>query len=471
MEGLTDEQMMELENSSQGGTQEEMLQENTQQEGLSDEEMASLENENPILSAIKNPATSSAAMGASLDQTNSMLDKLLSFGEKALPLKTMDKTSNLLFGSSGKTVGSLLGSAAESGKQLATGKGFGPNGQGVFANNDGTSKFLSEQSGAETTTDIAFTALELYPGGGALTKYLRKLPGGEFVAKNIADNLIKIPQNMKARAIENYASIFRAGSKDSKALTEKVVPKMVEDGKIVTSMKSLKESAKKQLKTYGEQIDEWFKALPAGAKKEVEPVVKKLQTLKSQYRIKGKDINKVAIAAIDDTIDAIKTTSGEMSINNLRKLRQIWDEHYSVSKGLDDISGYKKKAERVGADAIRDVLAKESPELAELNKTYSFWSNVKKLADYTGNKAPLKVQPATAKIVGGIVGSSGGVMSGIAGAQVGGLINKAISSPAWKTVSAVYKNKMANYMMSGEVKKLTGVLKRVITIGKNAIEQ
>jgi hypothetical protein len=162
-----------------------------------------------------------------------------------------------------------------------------------------------------------------------------------------------------------------------------------------------------------------------------------------------------------------------MATKNLRKLRQIWDEHFNLSKGLDDISGYKKKAERVGADAIRDLLAKSSPELAQLNKTFSFWKNVEKLADYAVQKAPSKISSTAAKVVGGAVGATTGggvggkVGSAIVGTQVAGLMNKAISSPAWKSVSATYKNKIANYMMSESVDKLKGVLRRVITIGKN----
>lgn len=421
------------------------------------------EQDNPVLSAMKDPRTSQAAIGAGLGQTNSLLDKLINIGQGG---------SKLMFGSSSKAIGSLLGAGTESAKQLFTGE----RGEGKFINADGSPKFFSEQSGAGAGVDIAFTALELTPGGGALSKALRKLPGGEFVAKNIADKLAKIPQNMKTQALEQYASIFRAGSKESKALTEKVAPKLLEQGKIVTSMESLKEKATKQARTYGEQIDEWFKELPAGVKKEVSPVVKKLQTLKAQYRISGKDINKTAINAIDETIDSIKTKSGEMSINNLRKLRQIWDEHYSVSKGLDDISGYKKKAERVGANAIREVLAKESPKLDELNKTFSFWKNVEKLADYTSQKAPLKLSSTAAKVVGGTIGAVSGagvggkVASTLVGSQIGNMVNKAISSPAWKTISATYKNKVANYMMSESVDKLKGVVRRIITIGKNATE-
>jgi hypothetical protein len=447
-----------------GATVEE---DNTQQQ-LNPDEFASqlggqVEDSNPVLSAMKDPKTSNSAIGASLNQTNSLLDKLINVGQGA---------SNLLFGSTSKTVGSLIGSGYESARDLI-GK---PVENRAFTDETGMSLYQKETSGAGKATDIAFTGLELMPGGGVLGKHLRKLPGGEFVAKNITDKLAKIPENMKAKALEQYTSIFRAGSKESKALTEKVAPKLLEDGKIITSLKSLKEGATKQTKLYGEQIGEWFKKLPAGARREVEPVVKKLQTLKSQYRIAGKDINKTAISAVDDIIDNIKTQSGEMSIKNLRKLRQIWDEHYNVSKGLDDIANYKKKAERVGADAIRDILSKESPELAKLNQTFSFWKNVEKLADYSAQKAPLKLASSAAKVVGGTIGAIAGTGTGgkigsaIIGSQVGNAVNKVISSPAWKSVSAVYKNKMANYMMSESVSKLKGVLRRVSTIVKNAVE-
>lgn len=411
--------------------------------------------DNPIVNAYNqgDQVKQKAIMGASLDTTNSFLDKLLNISDKVF--KPFDVASDVLYGSTSKTVGTLLASP--------------------ILEAQGKYKEAKELEKNINPTNIAFTGLELMPGGGALTKLASKVPGGAAILKNVAKQLEKLPANLKAKAIEQYASIFKAGTKDTKALVEKVVPRLLEQNKIVTSMKSLGKESSQKVKTFGEQIGAWFEALPAGAKKEVKPVVEKLEVLKSKYRIQGKDINKTAINAINETLDNIKTKSGSMSINNLRKLRQIWDEHYSVSKGLDDISNYKKKAERAGADGIRDLLAKESPKLDELNKTYSFWRNVGDLADYASSKSS-QVSSAASKVVGGVVGAvsgsgtAGKIANTIIGTQVGNLVNKAITSPAWKTVSAVYKNKMANYLMSGNTSKLTGVLKRVITIGKNLVD-
>jgi len=411
--------------------------------------------DNPIVNAYNqgDPNKQKAIMGASLDTTNSFLDKLLNVSDKVF--KPFDVASKALFGTTSKTVGTLLATPIlES--------------QGRYEEAKALEKNINP-------TNIAFTGLELMPGGGMLTKYLTKLPGGAAIAKNITKQLAKVPANLKAKAIEKYASIFKAGTKDAKALVEKVVPELLEQNKIITSTKSLGKEAAQKAMSFGEQIGAWFEKLPAGVKKEVKPVVEKLEVLKSKYRLQGKDINKTAINAINETLDNIKTTSGEMSIKNLRKLRQIWDEHYSVSKGLDDIANYKKKAERVGADAIRDVLAKESPELAELNKNYAFWKNVENLADYASSKSS-QVNSAASRVVGGVVGAvsgsgtAGKIANTIIGTQVGNLANKAITSPAWKSISVVYKNKMANYLMSGQTSKLTNVLKRVITIGKNLVE-
>lgn len=449
-----------FEGEEQDSFQEEQPTQETPQQGFNPDELAKQlggevgGEDNPVFSAMTNPTTSKAAIGASLDSTNSFLDKILNVSDKVFG-KMYDKPSDLLFGTTSKTVGTLLTTPILEA-------------QGKHEEAKALEKNINP-------TNIAFTGLELMPGGGALTKLVSKIPGGASILKNITKQMTKVPENLKAKAIEQYASIFKAGTKDTKALVEKVVPKLLEQNKIVTSMKSLGNEAAQKSKTFGEQIGEWFDKLPTGAKKEVKPVIEKLEVLKSKYRIQGKDINKTAINSINELIDNIKTKSGSMSINNLRKLRQIWDEHYSVSKGLDDISGYKKKAERVGADAIRDVLAKESPKLAELNQTYSFWRNVDDLAEYAGSKSS-QASSIAIKIVGGVAGAvsgsgtAGKIANTIVGTQVGNLVNKAITSPAWKTVSAVYKNKMANYLMSGQTSKLTGVLKRVITIGKNLID-
>lgn len=397
------------------------------------------------------------------EKPKSVLDKLSNIGDK-----TFGKAADFLYSPVGKTVGSLVVDLGQNLEKVTRPQESQQTLDRALYDRLKKQGKSDEEIKKQYTvdipdmvenikpTDIAFTALALYPGGGFVTKYLKKLPGGTKTLEYIS----KLPEKAKAKAIEQYASIFNATSKESKALVKETVPELVVRGEKVSSISNLVEKAELKATNYGEQITKYFNELPADAKEQTKPILDKLNVLKNKYIIDGKIIRPEAVNAIDKTMEKISQFGNEISTESVRKMRQIFDEHFDVSKGLDDISAYTKKAERAAADAIRAEFAKNRPDLAKLNKEFTFWKSVQDLAIYSSEKAKSKFSKNISSIIGGATGFSlgegfGGKTSGtIIGAWLGTKAIDIMRSPAWKTFSAVEKNKLADAIIKGDLENI-----------------
>lgn len=395
-----------------------------------------------------------------------VIDKITGFGSKA---------SDFLFGSTAKTVGSLLGTGYESARDLI-GK---PVQNRAFTTETGQSKYLESKTGAGQAVDIAFTTLELAPGGGVISKALKKLPGGNVVAKAINESIGSLPTKLKAQALEQYKSIFRATSKESKDLAKKVSPRLLERGQVIKSIDTLKDTASQKLVSIGSRIEQAIDKLPKNIKIEIGGAVNKLDSLRNRYIVNGKIVNEAKVKAIDSTKNLIARFGKEIDFQDARKLRQILDETISEAKGFtaDAATKFSARVEKILADNIRDEISRQSPRLSVLNSKYNLWSNVKKLAGYTAEKAKGQVLRRTS---GGLLGGTIGALQGeglsgkITGATIGALLGnnaiKYINSPTWKSVSAITKNRIADNIAKGNFKTVQEIFKRLIIGGKNKLD-
>ena len=398
---------------------------------------------------------------------SSVVDKVIDAGQKA---------SNFLFGSTSKMVGSLLGSAAESGKQLLTGDYK----EGHFITKEGKPKvFLKEngelRNGGGVAADIGFVGLELMPGGMELTKTLSKLPGGAKVIDGIVNAFKSVPTHLKEDAIKQYASIFRATSKESKGLVEKVVPNLLENKQVITSAESIAEKAGQKLAPVGEAINKVIDNIPKDATMQISKTLEKLEQMKSKYIVSGKVIDNTKVGAIENVKNTLSQFGDKIPAQDFIQIRRILDESINEAGGFiaDKATKFIAKVEKTAAGSMRNELAKEIPDLSILNSQYSFWSNVKNLASYTAKKSSPILRRTAGSGVGGTIGALQGdsLESRVTGAALGALLgNKAIEfiqSPAWKSVSAISKSELADFLAKGDIKKSGEVIRRLITTTKN----
>lgn len=165
------------------------------------------------------------------------------------------------------------------------------------------------------------------------------------------------------------------------------------------------------------------------------------------------------------------------SVDQLRAVRQTWD------KVVAQAGGYAQRApgaigmplkdqseafvKREGANAIRKLLADEVPDLAAINKEYSFWKGLDEVVSQTLKRTEPQRQPIGRQIaegVGAAAASSHGLGSAFGIAKLAGFANRAFTSPRWRLMSAQYKHDLAEAIVSGEAGKVASLLGRVTAV-------
>jgi len=391
-------------------------------------------------------------------------ESLLSKAAGAIDV-VMKPASDFLFGSTGKAVGSVITSGIAGAAELAGKKEFGK------ALQEQVGGFGAEKPSEVTPTNIAFTALELYPGGGFLTSALKKIPGGAMMATKIEEAVKILGKNQQEKAIKLYTEALAPTTKQTKRQAAKIVPELLKRGEkagIVGGLETIKQKAAAGMEVAGQSIDELLKVIGDKAK-EVKPILERLELAKTRFVVEGVVIEPKAVAAIDDVMKTILEFGKEASIKSLRKVRQIWDASIAEKGGFekfqDELTSFAIKAKKEGSNAIRTLLAKESPELATLNKEFTFWRNVDDVITATlertsGQSGRLKERIGSA-IGAGIGSTTGGLTGALAGTEFGRRIVGALNSAAWKTRSALWRKKFADTLLKGDKEGLNLLLKEL----------
>jgi hypothetical protein len=378
---------------------------------------------------------------------------------------TFGKAAQFLFGSTGKTVGGLITSGIGSTATLMGKKDFG--------------KKLEKQAGeAITPGNIAFTALELYPGGGQLSKTLRKVPGASSIVTKLDDVLKILPKKQQAKAVKLYTEALAPTTRETKAITKRIVPKLLERGEkagFLSGLSKIGSKAKSQTTNLGSKIDDLIDALPETKKIQLGPVLKSIDSWSQKYIVKGVKVNPKAVKMADGMADMFKQFGDELDVANLRKVRQVLDESINLGKGFtnDAITKLETRVQKTAADTIRAEFAKELPELDKINKQFSFWRGVDDVVSKTlERKAPQTgfLRKGIGASIGAKIGSAFGVAGAGSGAVVGSKVSQALGSAAWKTRSAIWRNNFANAVIKGQTEKVLMMMKTLGVVTKNEID-
>lgn len=192
------------------------------------------------------------------------------------------------------------------------------------------------------------------------------------------------------------------------------------------------------------------------------------------------EIEPRSLRQLDKLQGVVKSLGDDASVDHLVAIRRAWDTVVAQAGGfahrapgaigvpLKDTS--EAWAKRQGANAIRQLLSEEVPELAKVNKEYHFWSSLDDVVSQTLKRT----QPQGASLTGTIkeaggqaVGAAmkgGTVGSAFALGKVAKLFNTVVSSPRWKLASAQMKNSLADAIMSGKTDQIVSVLARITAV-------
>lgn len=234
--------------------------------------------------------------------------------------------------------------------------------------------------------------------------------------------------------------------------------------------KGLESKAGAKREIAGEAIDSFGKL-----KGEVDPkkIVDALENEKGAFIVEGKVIDPAAIQNIEGMQQVFSQFGDSISKEGLRQIRRTFDTQIAKSKGhlkqLSEASVLDLK--KTSANEIREILAAGEPNLAKLNKQYSFWAGLddvitetnKRIAPQRGLIAPM------ATIIGAASGT--GLADMATRAIVFRGIAKATQSPGWKLTSARVKNNLADAISVNDLKKVFDSMRKIPGFDPATIEQ
>ncbi len=381
---------------------------------------------------------------------------------------TFGRAGQFMFGSTGKTVGGLITGGIGAGMRLSEKPEVRARGEELGRRADEVIK----------PVNIGFTALELYPGGGFLTQALKKFKGGEKIATGMSKVMEFIPKNLREQAIKQYSQALGATKIEFKRQAEKIIPEMLERKLTAFTRSGLKEKAKKMLTQVGAKFDDALKTVPKDKTINTKPIIETLENAKSEYTIieKGKKViaETEPYKRLSELQNIISELGDKVSFNSMRRLRQVWDNVISKSKGFTKFSEEATtaiNAKKQAANAIREELAKASPILDKVNAEYTFWKRLdgvlKETLERTSSQQ-LALSQRIAQSVGMGAGFvKGGIMTGVLGATIMKNLVKLTTSTGWRTISGKTKNQIADYIVTGNKELLSQLLIRTIAGIKN----
>lgn len=284
---------------------------------------------------------------------------------------------------------------------------------------------------------------------------------------------------LEERARSQFSKILKPTTKENKRLAEKTVPELLKRRVIVVSRKGLEKKAVEELAGVGDDLESAYNSLPPNTKVQVAPIISKIEEYKSKFLAQnaaGEWIvvdragYKAAVEIQQTFLRLAKNPAGftdDIAIESIRRARQILDKAVGRKGGfaISEFEGSLRDAQLEGANAIREQLAKQFPNIDKINKEYTFWSNVRRVIEAT-NKRITGQEPLSETLFelgGGVVGASrGGLKSTVIGLVTGKLLIEAIRSPLWRSTSAVTKHVIAESLLRGD-SVAVDILNRIVT--------
>lgn len=278
---------------------------------------------------------------------------------------------------------------------------------------------------------------------------------------------------LRESAEKEYARVLNATKQGNKWISQNVaVPELIDRGVRAFTTKGLLGRATDTANAMGKAIDDAWAALPPGTSTELAPIVagmRKSATDALTVPLPGGGVQPVtkyaanALRQIDSLEQILKNVSvidpvtkqAVVPAEKLRALRQAWDKiaaDAGVYQGVNLADAASGEIHAMGATAIREKLAQDFPDIAELNKEFKFWKDVKKVVGDTMLRREGQA-PSLSKQIAGLGGAVGGAaMGGVHGAMLGqkgmATLQGLMQSAAWRTTSAVLKDRLAKQIMS-----------------------
>lgn len=319
---------------------------------------------------------------------------------------------------------------------------------------------------ADQITDTAITEDNPAKAAGQVTGILASALAPK-IAAGVKPLVQRAAAPLRRGANQAMETALSATTKGNKIRTQNITPELVNRRFVADSAKDAAAQAKAQVQAVGQQIDDAFQALPDDATVPLQPIAEQLANrVVEKVTVPGPNGTRIpanpqaeqAIKHAEDLVQRIGdagTTlpdgSLAISVKSLRKFKQQFDEIGKQAgrfegKTLNDQSAAASQA--IAADAARDALNVGFPEIASLNREFSFWKDVQRVA----NDAALRKTGQTHGVTKGIFQTAGGILGAkvggpvgmVGGAYAGGKVAEGIYSPYFLTRRAAAQAAMAD---------------------------
>lgn len=163
-------------------------------------------------------------------------------------------------------------------------------------------------------------------------------------------------------------------------------------------------------------------------------------------------LNGAKVRQIDGLKGIVAAHGDQMSVDDLVGLRRAWDEVAYANGPTLKVSA--KWAKKMGGDAIRAIVASDTPELAALNREFSFWKDLEKVMSDTALRKTGQVGgliPTMKEGAGAVAGAvvTGSAATGLAVGKVARLANAVFTSPRYASLAANVKAGLATAISTG----------------------
>lgn len=272
-----------------------------------------------------------------------------------------------------------------------------------------------------------------------------------------------LSQKLKESAGKDVEQALGATKEKFKQKSRDISWEVIEKG-IKWSREEIQLIAEQKAADFWTQIGEFIESWKLKGTVKRDKLLEVLDDIRKEGQVGDVILDESIISATDKMADAISGFGKEIPAEKARIIRQMFDDAVYSTKGVisEEALSLKNNIKKGLADSIRKQLAEQNPDLAKLNKEFSFYSKLDEVLTETINRT----WPQQGGLTGGIT-SAGGLWAGavifgdvtgaIATAAVAKWLASALKSPRWKLTKASTKNKLADALASWD-KKLSNKL-------------
>jgi hypothetical protein len=313
---------------------------------------------------------------------------------------------------------------------------------------------------------------EVTSDGGSVARAAGKLTGMELGGRAtgaLIDNVL--PAALERTAPGQYMRTFAAKTRGSRAIAERVTPRLIREGETFSDPSQLAERADARIPSDGRIDAQAIADAPNGMPLQpllasIEDAIRKHQspfvdpeTGVTRYIVKDPVNGPATIKQLEMYQDALMAhavtdaATGEVVVSpeHVINLRRAWEDAPKNEGLYEDTAKVGSASARIakqGADAIRGRI-NELPNVKALNEEASYWKDVKTIAQRAPQPKPI-LEGVPMKLgmsaLAHVVPFGTPVTIGAFAAQ---MLNRARQSAWWRTTSAVNKVRLAGLIRAG----------------------